>query len=90
MGCCQAVATFLNHGVIQRRIRIHASYRVYASTQIEIEGFTYVSPHVKKLMYTVNIGEPDVGSGTYYWSNSVAQMGSLPLPAIHDPSMELC
>ena|ERR1700682_6376487 len=24
--------------------RIHASYRVYASTQIEVEGFTYVSP----------------------------------------------
>jgi hypothetical protein len=68
----QAVAYSLNHSDST------ASYRVHASTQIEVEG-SPMYHHVKKLMYTVNIEEPDVRFGTCYWSNSVARMGRLPL-----------
>jgi hypothetical protein len=52
----QAVAYSLNHSDST------ASYRVYASTQIEVEG-SPMYHHVKKLMYTVNIEEPDVRFG---------------------------
>jgi hypothetical protein len=36
--------------------------------------------HVKKLMYSVNVGSPDPGLVNCYWNNSAAQMANWPRP----------
>ena len=68
----QAVAYSLNHSDST------ASYRVYASTQIEVEG-SPMYHHVKKLMYTVNIEEPDVRFGNMLLEQFGGANGRLPL-----------